>query len=151
MSTKLKAKPKAGPDVEIGQLVDRFMRQIHCDLGRKAPTFDVEKVGPAGGLVLMTLADLQPVPIHELVRSISRDKAQVTRLLQSLGKKGLVDKSQSEDDGRVCVLRLTPKGEQTVGGLRQALAETIDCLLHELSDGERGTLKALLQKALRQP
>ncbi|MEL6801822.1 MAG: hypothetical protein AAFO80_18280 [Pseudomonadota bacterium] len=67
------------PEIEIGQLVDRFMRHIHADLGRKAPTFDKERVGPAGGMVLMALADQEPVAIHKLLRSIARDKAQITR------------------------------------------------------------------------
>ncbi|MEM1363614.1 MAG: MarR family transcriptional regulator [Pseudomonadota bacterium] len=144
MSTKTKVRP----DTEIGQLVDRFMRHIHGDLGRKAPSFDTEKVGPAGGLVLMTLADLEPVPIHELVRAIARDKAQITRLLQSLGKKGLVEKSPSPVDGRVCVLQLSRKGQETVTSLRLALSETIDGLLSPLDEKERQSLKTLLKKAL---
>ncbi|MEM9319013.1 MAG: MarR family transcriptional regulator [Pseudomonadota bacterium] len=144
MSTKTDVKP----DTEIGQLVDRFMRHIHSDLGRRAPSFDRERVGPAGGLVLMTLADLEPVPIHELVRALARDKAQITRLLQSLNSKGLVEKSSSPTDGRVCVLQLTQKGQETVEGLRLALAETIEGLLVPLSIEERGSLKSLLQKVL---
>ncbi|MEO1154386.1 MAG: hypothetical protein AAFX59_11050 [Pseudomonadota bacterium] len=67
------------PDIEIGQLVDRFMRHIHADPGRKAPTFDKERVGPAGGMVLMALADQEPVAIHRLLRSIARNKVQITR------------------------------------------------------------------------
>ena len=141
-------KEQAAPDTEIGQLVDRFMRQIHGELGRKAPEFDVEKVGPAGGLVLMTLADLEPVPIHELVRVLARDKAQITRLLQSLGKKGLIERTPSAQDGRVCVLQLSARGRTTVAGLRHALAGTIDDVLTPLSQGERDTLKTLLRKAI---
>lgn len=95
----------------------------------------------------MTLADLEPVPIHELVRSIARDKAQITRLLQSLGKKGLIKKSSSPDDGRVCVLQLTAKGRETVAYLSLALSETIDSLLSPLSALERENLKTLLRKA----
>ena len=143
----MSTKTRATPDIEIGQLVDRFMRHIHADLGRKAPTFDPEKVGPAGGMVLMALADHEPVAIHELVRTIARDKAQVTRLLQSLGTKGLIEKSQSPVDGRVCVLQLTTKGQETVTRLRYALAETIDGLLEPLSTQERDNLKVLLRKA----
>lgn len=143
MSTKTRAQP----DIEIGQFVDRFMRSIHADLGRKAPNFDTEKVGPAGGMVLMALADHEPIAIHELVRIIARDKAQITRLLQTLGAKGLIEKSQSPDDGRVCVLQLTPKGWETVSRLRYAVAEAIDGLLDPLSGQERATLKSLLKKA----
>lgn len=141
-------KTQSAPDTEIGQLVDRFMRHIHFNVSRKAPSFDAEKVGPAGGLVLMTLADLEPVPIHELVRSIARDKAQITRLVQSLGKKGLIQKSPSASDGRVCVLQLTAKGRDAVASIRFAVSETIDGLLSPLSGTERQTLKVLLRKAL---
>lgn len=144
----MSTKTKAPPDTEIGQLVDRFMRHIHNDLGQRAPSFDREKVGPAGGLVLMTLGDMEPVPMHELVRVIARDKAQITRLLQSLGNKGLVEKFPSIDDGRVCMLRLTHKGRDTVAGLNFAVSETIDGLLSPLSHVERRTLKDLLKKAL---
>lgn len=143
----MSTKTRSTPDTEIGLLVDRFMRRIHCELGRKAPSFDPDGVGPAGGLVLMTLADLEPVPIHELVRSIARDKAQITRLLQSLGRKGLVDKSPSPVDGRVCVLQLSDKGRETVARLRWVLAETIDDLLDPLDAQERNQLKVLLKKA----
>jgi len=143
MSTKTKPKP----DIEVGQLVDRFIRSIHADLGRKASAFDTERVGPAGGMVLMALADHEPVAIHELVRIIARDKAQITRLLQTLGTKGLIDKSQSPNDGRVCVLQLTPKGREAVTRLRHAVAETIDGLLDPLNERDRDTLKALLKKA----
>lgn len=143
----MSTKSEATPDIEVGQLVDRFMRNIHADLGRKAPVFDKERVGPAGGMVLMALADQEPMAIHELVRSIARDKAQVTRLLQTLGTKGLVEKSQSLVDGRVCVIQLTPQGRETVARLRHALAETIDELLRPLDGQERATLKALLGKA----
>ncbi|MEM9757560.1 MAG: MarR family transcriptional regulator [Pseudomonadota bacterium] len=125
------------------------MRQIHRELSHKAPKFDVERVGPAGGWVLMTLADYEPVPMHELVRLIARDKAQITRLLQSLAKKGLVQKSTSVADGRVCVLRLSEKGQEVVMGLRQALAETIDHLIAPLTGAERDSLKSLLKKAIR--
>lgn len=135
------------PDIEVAQLVDRLMRSIHADLGRKASSFDKEKVGPAGGMMLMALADLEPVAIHELVRSVARDKAQVTRLLQTLGTKGLIHRSQSPNDGRVCILQLTPKGRDTVNGLKGALAETIDGLMDPLTRPERETLKSLLKKA----
>ena len=143
----MSTKSKAAPDIEVGRLVDRFMRHIHADLGRKSPTFDKEKVGPAGGMVLMALADHEPVAIHELVRIIARDKAQVTRLLQSLGTKGLVKRFQSPSDGRVCVLQLTAKGQETVTRLRYALAETIYGLLGRLNEKERDALKGLLKKA----
>ncbi|MEM1272363.1 MAG: MarR family transcriptional regulator [Pseudomonadota bacterium] len=133
-------------EIEIGQLVDRFMRQMHRELSERGPKYDTAKVGPAGGMVLMTLADVEPVPIHELVRLIARDKAQITRLLQSLGAKGLIERSQSTQDGRVCILQLSSDGRAAVDGLRQALADTISHVLSPLSERERDIFKELLIK-----
>ncbi|MEM1288355.1 MAG: MarR family transcriptional regulator [Pseudomonadota bacterium] len=135
-------------DIEIAQLVDLLMRRIHTDLDARSGEFDVARVGPLGGMVLMTLADIEPAPIHRLVELVARDKAQVTRLLQTLGKKGLIDRSNSPDDGRVCVLSLSPKGLETVHGLRIALAQSIDTVLDRLSGKERAQMTRLLRKGL---
>ena len=124
------------------------MRRIHTNLAGRAAEFDREGVGPLGGMVLMTLADTEPVPIHRLVELMARDKAQVTRLLQTLGKKGLIDRANAPDDGRVCVLSLSPKGHETVHGLRIALAQAIDTVLHKLSADERAEMSRLLRKGL---
>lgn len=144
----MSTKTVSASDIEIGQLVDLLMRRIHTDLSGRAAEFDAHKVGPLGGMVLMTLADAEPVPIHRLVEIIARDKAQVTRLLQSLGQKGLIERSNSPDDGRVCVLSLSPQGREAVHGLRIALAQAIDMVLDRLSGDERAKLTGLLRKGL---
>lgn len=135
-------------DVEIGQLVDRLMRRVHVELNRKAPEFDPERIGPAGGMILMALADIQPAPMHELVRLIARDKSQVTRVLQSLHSKGLITREPSSQDGRVCVISLTEKGEGMVAKLRRVLTETIETILSPLDASEREQLTALLRKGV---
>ncbi|MEL6216767.1 MAG: MarR family transcriptional regulator, partial [Pseudomonadota bacterium] len=86
MSTKTDPKP----DIEVARLVDRLMRRIHASLNAAAPDFDRHGVGPAGGILLLTLADIEPARVHDLATQISRDKSQVTRGIQALERKGLI-------------------------------------------------------------
>ena len=136
------------PDIRIAQLVDRFLRRIHAGLHAKAGDFDTDRVGPGGGLILMTLADIEPAPIHTLVRLMARDKSQMTRAIKALEDKGLLARAQSSHDARVCLLQLTPKGHSTVARMQGAIAEVIDGILMPLEPEDRTQLRRLLSKAL---
>ena len=103
------------PDIDIARLVDRFMRRIHASLNAKASEFDRHRIGPNGGIILLTLAEIEPARIQELVRRMSRDKSQMTRGVQALESKGLIERRAFPDDARVCLLALTPEGRATVG------------------------------------
>lgn len=131
-------------DTELALLVDRFMRKIHSGLQERAPGFDREKVGPGGGIVLMTLADTGRISLNELTKCVARDKSQMTRMVRSLEAKGLVQREVAPDDGRVSVIYLTPKGSEIVGELMQTVAEVIGDILEPISESERKTLQSLL-------
>ena len=133
-------------DTNIARLVDRFMRRIHGRLRARAPEFDTERVGPGGGMILMTLADIEPAPIQELVRRMARDKSQMTRAIKSLEDKGLVERGDSPEDARVCLLRLTKQGHATVERIRRALADVLNEILEPLAPGERLKLTEFLER-----
>lgn len=135
-------------DVEIAQLVDRLTRRVHTEIHHRSRAFDTDRIGPVGGFILMTLADIEPAPIHVLVRQITRDKSQVTRVLQKLETKGLIERRNSAEDARVFVLRLTQKGHDKVAQLSLVLAEAIDVTLAPLAPRQRETLKKLLKQGL---
>lgn len=135
-------------DTELALLIDRFMRRIHFGLQAKAPGFDKENVGPGGGIILLTIADMGRPGLHELTRRVARDKSQMTRTVRSLEAKGLVERHGSANDARVTLVSLTPKGEDVVSQLRTAVAETIDEILVPISQIEKNQLKGLLQRAL---
>lgn len=134
------------PDIEIARLVDRFMRRIHASLNAKADAFDIHHVGPGGGILLLTLAEIEPAPIQDLVRRMSRDKSQMTRAIKSLEGKGLIERRDLPEDARVCLLALTPMGQETVGMLQQAVAGVLADILSPLSSGEQAALKDLLRR-----
>lgn len=135
---------------ELALLIDRFMRRIHFGLQSKAPGFDSEKVGPGGGVVLLTLADMGCPGLNELTKRVGRDKSQMTRVIRSLESKGLVERKPSRHDARVTNVFLTADGERVVGTLRQVVAETIGEILAPISRSEEKVLRNLLERALRE-
>lgn len=135
-------------DTRLALLIDRLMRRIHASLHQKAPSFDTERVGPGGAMVLFTLADMGPAQMHELAERLARDKSQMTRAVRALEQKGIVARAQSADDGRACVVSLTDKGEETVERLSRALADTIDDVLSPISPAQKRELETLLRQAV---
>ena len=134
-------------DTELALLVDRLMRRIHFGLQARAPEFDRKAVGPSGGIVLMTLAEMGCCGLNELTQRVARDKSQMTRTIRSLEEKGLVQRQLSPDDGRVSLVSLTPEGDQVVAELMDTVADVIGDLLSPISHDEKETLKELLTKA----
>lgn len=134
------------PEASLATLLDRFVRRMHVALRDKAPEFDTEKVGPIGGMILLTMAELGCVPMQDLTARFGRDKSQMTRAMQSLERKGLVQRAQSKADLRVSLVALTPRGEAFVARLRDVIEETINEILEPISAEERETLKNLLSR-----
>lgn len=134
------------PDIEIARLVDRLMRRIHASLNATAPDFDIHRIGPSGGILLLTLAEIEPARIQDLVRHMSRDKSQMTRGIQSLETKGLVAREDCPDDARVTVLTLTPMGHETVRVLQSAVADSLADILSPLTTSDQKRLKELLSR-----
>ncbi len=136
------------PDSELALLIDRFMRRIHFGLQSKSHSFDKAKVGPGGGIVLMTLAEMGCPGLNELTTRVARDKSQMTRTIRSLETKGLVLRKVSPDDARITLVCLTEAGEQVVKDLQHAVAETISDILAPISNADEQVLKTLLERAL---
>lgn len=131
---------------ELAYLVDRFMRRMEAGVHARAQTFDAERVGPFGGMVLMAVADAEPVSIHALTLQLARDKAQMTRTIQRLEAKGFVAREASAEDGRVSILRLSAKGEALVMTIKANVAEVLDDLLDPLSPDERAAFQEMLKR-----
>jgi DNA-binding MarR family transcriptional regulator len=131
---------------ELAYLVDRFMRRLDSGVHARAAGFDPERAGPFGGMVLMAVADAQPVSIHALTEQLARDKAQMTRTIQRLETKGFLTRTSDPGDGRVSVLTLTTKGEALVGAIKLAVGEVVEDVLAPLSDAERVAFKDMLKR-----
>ncbi len=95
---------------------------------------------------MLTLAEIEPARIQDLVREMSRDKSQMTRLIGALETKGLIERKGAPNDARVSLMSLTPEGRQTVLTLQSAVAEVIDDLLAPLTSYEKQAFKEILHR-----
>ena len=129
-------------------LLDRFVRRMHLSLSAKAAVFDTEKVGPGGAIFLLTLDEMGTVPLHALTERLMRDKSQMTRLVRSLERKGLIARHACADDARVTLISLTDAGRGVVVTHLDAVAETLDDLLAPLSASESTQFRELLTRAV---
>lgn len=126
--------------------IDRLMRKIHAELHPKAVDFDQHKVGPLGGMLLLTLADREGSDLQTLSRALGRDKSQVSRLISRMENQGLLQRETSSSDGRSVELRLTAEGKAQLLSIEAALTATVDEVLGPLNPAEKKTLSTLLQK-----
>ncbi|MDJ0641486.1 MAG: MarR family transcriptional regulator [Erythrobacter sp.] len=137
----------AGEDpLEFAFQVDRFMRRLNARVHAQAPEFDREKVGPIGGMILMTLAEVQPAPMQRIATMMGRDKAQLSRMFSSLERKGLVERAANTTDQRSSLLSLTPKGGELVDAIKHAVGGAVGDLLAPLDPQERSEMLRLLAK-----
>ncbi len=102
-------------------------------------------------MILLTIEELQPTPIHALVTHLARDKSQITRALKSLETKGMIKRQTAEDDGRVVVVALTDTGQHMVEQLQVVLAETIGEILGPLAAEDHAVLETLLRRVVPPP
>ncbi|MEM9168643.1 MAG: MarR family transcriptional regulator [Pseudomonadota bacterium] len=133
---------------EIALLLDRLLRHAHSSLHRRAQALRKDGLLPSDAVMLITLADIEPTPAHALAVRLARHKSQVTRSVQKLEAKGLITRSDLADDGRVRVLRLSPKGRAAARTLRQAVVDTLRDVLAPLPHEDRCALRDILKTAL---
>lgn len=131
---------------ELAYQVDRLMRRIAAGTHAKAPDFDPERVGPLGGMVLLAIADAKQISIQALTQQMSRDKAQMTRLIQSLEQKALIYREVSCADARINLLALTPKGEALVVAIKRAVSEVLETILKPLTGAQKTQFVEILQR-----
>ncbi len=134
--------------ITLALKIDRLMRRIHAELQPRASEFDQHRIGPLGGMLLLTLGEREPVDIQSVVDALGRDKSQISRLIQRFERLGLLTRKRSDQDGRVSVLRLTRQGREQLERIQEALAEVVDGIFHGLSREERAAFSKLLEQVL---
>ncbi|MFI2379094.1 MarR family winged helix-turn-helix transcriptional regulator [Streptomyces sp. NPDC018964] len=90
---------------------------------------------PAQAEILLVLAERAPLTLAEVGRLIVCESGSPSRIVDTLTKRGLVDREPGQVDRRVVYLRLSPRGEELLPALRDidALTDAMvnDCLSPE--------------------
>lgn len=84
-------------------------------------------------------------PRGEISKRLIYPRADVTRIIDRLTRRGLVERARSPRDRRLSLTRLTPKGHKLVAHLQAPLDAFVDRYRRKLSDAEYRELSRLLE------
>ncbi|MFM0133084.1 MarR family winged helix-turn-helix transcriptional regulator [Paraburkholderia sediminicola] len=106
---------------------------------------DLDITGPQMGILLAIQRGLACTPF-ELSKMLSIDTGLMTRMLDKLEAKGLLERSRSVDDRRVVNLMLTKKGEEIAAEIPNIAPEVLNARLKKFTKAEFEELWRLLNK-----
>lgn len=85
-------------------------------------------------------------PTATVVRSrLDLDPGYLSRILSSFEKRGLIEKTPSQDDGRQAFLTLTPEGRRQFAPLEDRTVEQVGGMLEKLSENQQRQLISAAQ------
>jgi DNA-binding MarR family transcriptional regulator/GNAT superfamily N-acetyltransferase len=90
--------------------------------------------------VLYEIAHREKATASELCKELDLDPGYLSRILSNFEKRGLIDKSPSEADGRQSLLSLTQRGQKTFAPIEARSNEEVATMLRRLSEGEQKRL-----------
>ncbi len=138
----------SGRDVEASRCVlalaraeERMNRALEAALSPLGLT--VQKFN---ALMELAAAPNGRLPLSELGRRLIRSPANVTTLVDRLEAGGFVRRAGDQDDARVTLAKITPKGWRALRPAAHAVFEEERRVLRDLRAGERRALAELLQK-----
>ncbi len=97
-------------------------------------------------IFLMKLSDLEGIPQNDLAFITERDKASLTRLVQTLEKKGFIERKSSEVDRRMNLVFITDSGIEMYQKATPFVKNIIKVLEQGISEEEIATTIETLQK-----
>jgi DNA-binding MarR family transcriptional regulator len=98
--------------------------------------------------ILMSLRDSVATTPFELSKLLGIDTGLMTRMLDKLETKGLLERSRSIEDRRVVNLKLTKAGEAVAGRLPEIAPVVLNSRLRKFTKTEFQELRRLLYKFL---
>jgi DNA-binding MarR family transcriptional regulator len=99
-------------------------------------------------VVLMHLRDGLAINATDLCAQLRHDSGALTRLIDQLEARGLVQRERSREDRRAVQLRLTDAGSHTLASLLPGVVDRLNFALREFSQAEASELNRLLEKLI---
>ncbi|GBH24594.1 MarR family winged helix-turn-helix transcriptional regulator [Burkholderia vietnamiensis] len=96
--------------------------------------------------VIAAVGAFGPVSIMGLARHTNPDQSQASRAAEALLRKGLLERSASDEDGRIVLIALTVDGRGLYRKIMPIVRKWNEGWLVCLSDSERQTVERLLDK-----
>ncbi|WP_172398760.1 MarR family transcriptional regulator [Gordonia sp. i37] len=140
---------QAFPDIDVAPIgvlgrVQRIAAISNAQLDRN---LEEHGIGRSEFDVLGALVRARrPLRASEVVSTTTLSGASITKISESLSRRGLLERKKSERDGRVVLLRPTDAGRRLVDAELPRRLRDDEEALAALTDRERATLAALLRK-----
>ena len=127
----------------VGYMLTKARNLITAEVDTALKDLDV--TGSQMGIFLAMQRGLASTPF-ELSKWLSVDTGLMTRMLDKLERKGLLERSRSVDDRRVVNLVLTKKGKEIAAEILNIAPEVVNARLKKFTKAEFDELCRLLNK-----
>ncbi len=135
---------------ELSTFTDRVQRQIY-KLLRSFESCDQQCLAQFGvtasqGYALLAFPEDAGISMNELSQTMGLANSTMTRMVDHLVAKGLVNRRQGDEDRRVVRVALTPQGRELQRSLETARRELLQEVLADIQEGERSSILNSLEK-----
>lgn len=134
------------PQTSIGRQLTRTRHLLLEILAEELSPLDLTA---AQWSVVVLLAEGSANTPAELSRLLDYDPGAMTRLIDRLAEKGIVERCDSPDDRRSKIITLTEQGRQLYPSIRPRIIHAHNTLLRGFSAEEAQQLSTLLDKILK--
>lgn len=110
-------------------------------LTRLLASFGSRELSRTESGLLITLLD-GPRRVTELAETEALAQPSVTRLVDRLEERGLVERARAAEDGRVVLVAISPQGREKIDALRTQVRGLMRETVEELSDAQLAELVA---------
>lgn len=128
----------------IERAIKEYRKFSQRNLIKKEPEITVDQA-----LILNLLHDQPDLSQKEIASLLFKDNAAMTRMIEGMVKKGMLDKSAHPEDKRRSSITLTVKGKQTLKNIIPVILSNRNTALQGISEEEIALLVRLLQKIIR--
>jgi DNA-binding MarR family transcriptional regulator len=129
----------------VGYLVRRASNLMTT---RVEAAFADHEITFAQWMVLMKLRDGLANTAAEIARDMCHDSGALTRVIDQLAQRGLIERTRGQEDRRTIALALTKEGLRTVNGLVPTVVGLLNMALVDFTHDEASTLTRLLNKLI---
>lgn len=133
-------------DHSLGFMINHAGRRLSHLLSIRYQPYDITTEQWA---VLNRLAERDGISQKDLAQRAEKDQTNVTRILDQLERKGLVERRPNAVDRRSFLTFITDKGKSLNEVLLPVEKEVINSVLHGLSEEEKDLLRAMLNRITR--
>lgn len=134
-------------DDGLNQRFQQLMLRFH-QLGGELPPLERYEITPAQVVYLDFLANHPDSRLSDLAEALQFKPASVSSMISTLEARGLISKQPESEDARALSLALTERGSAVIEEIVAFRSMRVQNLLAALSQAEKLTLIAILEKAL---